>query len=414
MKNVHEITIKIDGKKWEEALDKSFKKNVKEVKMDGFRKGSIPKNIYLKKYGIESLFMDAVNEALPNAYDEVDKKGLKPIIQPKVDIKHIDEKSLELVFTITEAPSVKIKKYKDLKVKKDKVTVTDKEVDTEIENLRKQYAEIVVKDGKVENGDTAVIDFEGFKDNVPFEGGKGENFPLEIGSNTFIPGFEEQLIGMKKDTNKDIKVTFPEDYPADNLKGKEVVFKVHLHEIKTRKVPELNEDFILDLAMEGVKTLDELKVKVKENLTSKKELDAENKRIETILEEINKNVEVEISNDLIDTEIDNMIASYEDRLKMQGITLEQYLEFTKLSMDKLREDLKKEAEKSVRYRLFLNEIIEKENLKVTKKEIDEELKKMADMYQMSIEDIKSAMGGEVYLEGELRYKKVIDFLKENN
>lgn len=414
MKNIHEVIVKIEGKKWEEALDKSFKHNIKEIKMDGFRKGSVPKNIYLKKYGIESLFMDAVNEAIPEAYEEVEKKGLKPIIQPKVDIKHVDEKYLELVFTITEAPEIKIKKYKDLKVKKEKATVTKEEVETEIENLRKQYAEIIIKDGKIENGDTAVIDFEGFKDDVPFEGGKGENFPLEIGSKTFIPGFEEQLIGMKSNSKKDIKVTFPEDYPADNLKGSEVVFKVHVHEIKTRKVPELNEDFILDLAMEGVKTEEELKERVKKNLTEKKELDLENKRVEQILEEINKGVTVEVPKDLIEDEINKMIHSYEDRLKMQGISLEQYLEFTKITMDKLREDLTKEAEKSVRYRLFLNEIITKEDLKVTHEEIHEELDNMAKMYQMPVEDITQAIGGEEYLEGELRYKKVIEFLKENN
>lgn len=414
MKNVHEIVIKVEGKKWEEALDKSFKKNVKEVKMDGFRKGSVPKNVYLKKYGVESLFMDAINKVIPNAYKEVEKKGLKPIIQPKVDIKHIDERGLELIFVITEAPSVNIKKYKDLKIKKEKVSVTDKEVDIEIDNLRKQYAEIVIKEGKLEKGDTAVIDFEGFKDGVAFEGGKGENFPLEIGSNTFIPGFEEQLIGMKADSKKDIKVTFPDDYPAENLKGSEVVFKVHLHEIKTRKIPELNEDFILDLAMEDVKTLDELKVKVKQNLIDKKELDAENKRIELILEEINKNVEVDLSNELIEDEIDKMIFSYEERLKMQGITIDQYLEFTKLTMDKLRKDLEKEAKKSVRYRLFLNEIIAKENIKVSHEEIHEELDNMAKMYGMPVDDVKNALGGEEYLEGELRYKKVIEFLKENN
>jgi len=414
MKNVHEIVIKVEGKKWEEALDKSFKKNVKEVKMDGFRKGSVPKNVYLKKYGVESLFMDAINKVIPNAYKEVEKKGLKPIIQPKVDIKHIDERGLELIFVITEAPSVNIKKYKDLKIKKEKVSVTDKEVDIEIDNLRKQYAEIVIKEGKLEKGDTAVIDFEGFKDGVAFEGGKGENFPLEIGSNTFIPGFEEQLIGMKADSKKDIKVTFPDDYPAENLKGSEVVFKVHLHEIKKRKIPELNEDFILDLAMEDVKTLDELKVKVKQNLIDKKELDAENKRIELILEEINKNVEVDLSNELIEDEIDKMIFSYEERLKMQSITIDQYLEFTKLTMDKLRKDLEKEAKKSVRYRLFLNEIIAKENIKVSHEEIHEELDNVAKMYGMPVDDVKNALGGEEYLEGELRYKKVIEFLKENN
>ena len=414
MKNVHEITVKIEGKEWEEALNKSFKKNVKNVKVDGFRKGSVPKKVYVKKYGIESLFMDAVNEAMPNAYTKIEEQNLKPIIQPKVDIKHIDDLELELVFTVTEAPEIKIKKYKDLKVKKEKFEVTKKDVENEIENLRKQYAEIVLKDGKVENGNTAIIDFEGFKDGVPFEGGKGENFPLEIGSNTFIPGFEEQLIGMEKETNKDITVKFPEDYPADNLKGAEVVFKVHLHEIKTKEIPELNEEFILDLAMDGVNTKEELFNRVEKNLTEAKDLECENKRVDLILEEINKNVEVEVPQELIEDEIQRMLSNYEERLKMQGISLDQYLEFTKMTMDKLKEQLTPEAEKSVRYRLFLNEIIEIENITVTPKEVDDELENMVKMYQMPKEDIKQAMGGFEHLEGELRYRKVINFLKENN
>ena len=414
MKNVHEITVKIEGKEWEEALNKSFKKNVKNVKVDGFRKGSVPKKVYVKKYGIESLFMDAVNEAMPNAYTKIEEQNLKPIIQPKVDIKHIDDLELELVFTVTEAPEIKIKKYKDLKVKKEKFEVTKKDVEDEIEKLRKQYAEIVLKDGKVENGNTAIIDFEGFKDGVPFEGGKGENFPLEIGSNTFIPGFEEQLIGMEKETNKDITVKFPEDYPADNLKGAEVVFKVHLHEIKTKEIPELNEEFILDLAMDGVNTKEELFNRVEKNLTEAKDLECENKRVDLILEEINKNVEVEVPQELIEDEIQRMLSNYEERLKMQGISLDQYLEFTKMTMDKLKEQLTPEAEKSVRYRLFLNEIIEIENITVTPKEVDDELENMVKMYQMPKEDIKQAMGGFEHLEGELRYRKVINFLKENN
>ena len=414
MKNVHEVSVKIEGKDWEEALNKAFLHNVKEVKIDGFRKGKVPKDVYIKKYGIESLFMDAVNESIPNAYLEVEKSKLKPIVQPKVDIKKIDEKGLELLFTVTEAPEIKIKKYKGLKVKKEKVTVSKEEVKEEIEKLRTQYAEIVLKDGAIEVGDTAVIDFEGFKDGKPFEGGKGENFPLEIGSKTFIPGFEEQLVGLKSEENKDVKVTFPKDYPAEDLKDKEVVFKVHVHEVKSRQVPELNEDFILDLAMDGVKTEEELNKKVKENLTEKKELDADNKLVDSILDEISKGVTVDLPEELINQEIDRMIANYEERLKMQGITLSQYLEFTKMSEEELRNQLKKEAEKGVKYRLFLDEIVSLEDIKVTDKEVDKELDDMANMYQMPKEEVEKAMGGKEYLEHDLKFKKVINFLKENN
>ena len=414
MKNVHEIAVKIEGKKWEDLLTKSFEKNVKGKKVDGFREGKIPRDIYIKKYGIESLYMDAVNDAIPNAYEEVEKSGLKPIVQPKVDIKKIDEKGLELTFTVTESPEINIKKYKGLKVKKDKVSVSKEEVKEEIENLRKQYAEIVIKEGTIELGDTVVIDFEGFKDDKPFEGGKGENFPLEIGSKTFIPGFEEQLVGLKTDDKKDIKVTFPEDYPAENLKGKEVVFKVNIHEVKNKQIPELNEDFILDLAMENVKTEEDLNKKVKENLTEKKEMDADNKLVDSILDEINKNVTVEIPEELINQEIDRMIANYEERLKMQGITLQQYLEFTKMNEEDLRKQLGKEAEKSVKYRLVIEEIIKLEDIKVTDKEVDKELEEMSKIYQMSTEEVEKAMGGKDYLQHDLLVKKVIDFLKENN
>ncbi|MDD2625245.1 MAG: trigger factor [Bacilli bacterium] len=414
MKNVHEIAVKIEGKKWEDLLTKSFEKNVKGKKVDGFREGKIPRDIYIKKYGIESLYMDAVNDAIPNAYEEVEKSGLKPIVQPKVDIKKIDEKGLELTFTVTESPEINIKKYKGLKVKKDKVSVSKEEVKEEIENLRKQYAEIVIKEGTIELGDTVVIDFEGFKDDKPFEGGKGENFPLEIGSKTFIPGFEEQLVGLKTDDKKDIKVTFPEDYPAENLKGKEVVFKVNIHEVKNKQIPELNEDFILDLAMENVKTEEDLNKKVKENLTEKKEMDADNKLVDSILDEINKNVTVDIPEELINQEIDRMIANYEERLKMQGITLQQYLEFTKMNEEDLRKQLGKEAEKSVKYRLVIEEIIKLEDIKVTDKEVDKELEEMSKIYQMSTEEVEKAMGGKDYLQHDLLVKKVIDFLKENN
>lgn len=414
MKNVHEIVVKIEDKKWEDALNKSFEKNKKEVKVDGFRKGNIPKDVYIKKYGIESLFMDAVNSSIPKAYEEVEKSGLKPVVQPKVDIKKIDEKGLELVFTVIEAPEIKIKKYKDLKVKKDKVSVSKEEVEKEIENLRKQYSEVILKEGKIENGDTAVIDFEGFRDGKAFEGGKGENFPLEIGSKTFIPGFEEQLIGLKSEEEKDVKVMFPEDYPAEDLKGKEVVFKVHVHEVKVKKIPELDEDFILDLAMEGVKTKEDLSNKVKENLTSKKELDADNKLVDDILEEINKGVTVELPEELTNQEIDRMIDNYRERLQMQGITLEQYLEFTKTTEEDLRKQLTEEANKGVRYRLILEEILNKENITVSPEEVTKELENMANMYQMTTEEIESAMGGKEHIEHDIKYKKIVDFLKDNN
>ena len=238
-KNVKEITIKIEGKEWEDALDKAFEKANKKVKIDGFRQGKAPKEVFIKKYGEESLFMDAADLVLQPAYQKMldENKDVEIVAQPEVALKSISKDGVEFVFTITTKPEVKLGKYKKLGVKKEKVEVTKEEIENALNETLNRYAENVVKEGKVENGDIAIIDFEGFKDGVAFEGGKGENYSLTIGSNTFIPGFEDQIIGMSKDEEKDINVTFPEDYHSEDLKGQKVVFKVKVNEIKTTKIP---------------------------------------------------------------------------------------------------------------------------------------------------------------------------------
>ena len=287
--NIHEISVKIEGKEWEDALTKAFEKANKNAKIDGFRPGKAPRHIFEKKYGKESLYMDAVDLVLQDKYTKViEDSKLEPVVQPKVDIKSIDENGVELIFVITTKPEVKLGKYKDLGIKKDVVKVTKKEVEERLEELQKQYAEIVVKDGAIEEGDTAIIDFDGYLDGVQFEGGKGENYPLGIGSHTFIPGFEEQLVGMKSEEEKDINVTFPEDYPAENLKGKEVVFKVKVHEVKTKVLPELDEEFFLDLGMDDVKNKEELLNKLEEEIKAHKEYDAENRHVDEALEMVAK------------------------------------------------------------------------------------------------------------------------------
>ena len=244
MKNIKEINIKVEGKEWEEALDKAFVKANAKAKIDGFRPGKAPKEVFLKKYGKEALYMDAADIVLDGAYRKVfeDNKDLEIVAQPEIGLKSIDEKGVEFTFKLTLKPEVKLGKYKGLNVKKDSVKVTKEEVEHEIEHLRSHYAENVVKEGKVENGDIAIIDFEGFKDGKAFDGGKGENYSLTIGSNTFIPGFENQIIGMAKGEEKDINVTFPEDYHSEELKGQPVVFKVKVNEIKEVKIPELDKD----------------------------------------------------------------------------------------------------------------------------------------------------------------------------
>lgn len=415
MKNKHEVTIKIEGDEWKDALDKSFKKNVVKVKVDGFRAGKCPRNIYEKKFGKESLYMDAVDFVVPAAFKKaIEESKLEPIVQPNVDVKTVDDKGVEFAFTIVTKPEIKIKKYKKLKVNKPNILVSDEEIEEEIENLKKQYAEIVVKDGTIENGDTAVIDFEGFNNGVPFEGGKGENYPLEIGSNTFIPGFEDQLVGLKNGSEKEIEVTFPENYPSEDLKGKPVVFKVKVHEVKTRNVPELNEDFFLDLGMEDIKKKEDLVERLKKDITAKKEADAENVFIDSLLAAISKEMDVELPDELVDAEIERMLNQYEERLKMQGLSLKQYLEFTKSSIDDLKSKLKDEAAKNVSYRLAVEEIAKLEDIKVTDEEVDKEADRLAATYQMEKNELIKALGGLDTVKYDLEMKKTLDFLKENN
>ena len=415
MSNKHEIIKEISGKIWEEALTKSFNENVKDAKIDGFRKGKCPRDIYEKKYGIESLYSKAVDHVLPTVYSEILKENnLEPVVEPSIDVEEISKDKVVFKFIVITRPTVNIKKYKGLKVKKEKVVVTKEEINNEIDRLRNQFAEIEIKDDKIENGDTAIIDFEGFKDDVAFEGGKGENYPLEIGSHTFIPGFEEQLVGLKTGDDKDVKVTFPEDYPSEELKGKEVVFKVKIHEVKTRVLPELNEDFFNDLGVENVNSEKELEEYASSLIKNRKELELENKLIDEILEKVSKETEIELPEELVHEEVHRMMDSYNQKLQMQGLSLEQYMQFTNKTMEDLEKELKDEASKNITYRYMLEHIAEKENLEISEEEIKEETTRLAQMYQMSEEELIGAFGGVEMVKYDLRMRKAIEFLKENN
>lgn len=415
MSNKHEIIKEISGKIWEEALTKSFNENVKDAKIDGFRKGKCPRDIYEKKYGIESLYSKAVDYVLPTVYSEILKENnLEPVVEPSIDVEEISKDKVVFKFIVITRPTVNIKKYKGLKVKKEKVVVTKEEINNEIDRLRNQFAEIEIKDDKIENGDTAIIDFEGFKDDVAFEGGKGENYPLEIGSHTFIPGFEEQLVGLKTGDDKDVKVTFPEDYPSEELKGKEVVFKVKIHEVKTRVLPELNEDFFNDLGVENVNSEKELEEYASSLIKNRKELELENKLIDEILEKVSKETEIELPEELVHEEVHRMMDSYNQKLQMQGLSLEQYMQFTNKTMEDLENELKDEASKNITYRYMLEHIAEKENLEISEEEIKEETTRLAQMYQMSEEELIGAFGGVEMVKYDLRMRKAIEFLKENN
>jgi len=415
-KNVKEITIKIEGKEWEDALDKAFEKANKKVKIDGFRQGKAPKEVFIKKYGEESLFMDAADLVLQPAYQKMldENKDVEIVAQPEVALKSISKDGVEFVFTITTKPEVKLGKYKKLGVKKEKVEVTKEEIESALNETLNRYAENVVKEGKVENGDIAIIDFEGFKDGVAFEGGKGENYSLTIGSNTFIPGFEDQIIGMSKDEEKDINVTFPEDYHSEDLKGQKVVFKVKVNEIKTTKIPELDKDFFEDLAMEGIDSKESLEKQLEENIKAHKEQHAEDHYIDELLKKGIENMEVDIPEAMINEELDRMIRQYEENLKMQGLTLQQFYQFTNSDETALKDQMKEEAEKRVASRLLLEAIKVEEKIEIADDEAKKEAEELAKKYNMEKDEFLKLFGGIEMVKYDMEMRRAIEILKENN
>ena len=413
--NKHEIIVKIEKEEWAKALDKAFKKKNKEVTIDGFRKGKAPRDVYEKKYGKESLYLGASDEVVNDAFLKALKDSeLVPIIRPTVDINDVCDDYIEYKFIITTKPEIVIKKYKGLGVKEEKVEVTKEEIDHELGHILERYTELRVKEGSVDNKDIAVIDFEGFKDGVAFDGGKAENYELEIGSNTFIPGFEEQLIGMKTGDEKDINVTFPEEYPQEELKGKPVVFKVKVNEIKEKVQREFDKDLFEDLGLEGVDTKEKLENQIKEDILARKEVEAEDKHIDKLLEEIAKNVEVDIPEELVDEEIDRLMHQFEERMKMQGITLDIYYQFTNSTEEDLRNNLEKEAYNHVLYRFMLEEIAELEKIEVSKEETEKRAEELAEKYKMKKDEFLKTFGGLDMIEYDMLMRKVIDFLKEAN
>ena len=414
-KNKHEYTIKISGKEWIDAQDKAFVKRNQNAKIDGFRPGKAPKDVFIKHYGKESLYFDAADSLLQTAYTKVlEKNKVIPVVEPKIDIKSIDDKGVEFIFTIITKPEVEITKYKGLKVKKDKVAVTKEEIDHEISHLLEHYSELMPKKGKVASGDVAVIDFEGFKDGKAFEGGKGENYSLEIGSNTFIPGFEEQLIGMKSGEEKEIEVTFPEDYASEELKGAKATFKVTVHEIKEKHLPEFNEEFFEDLAMEGVNSKETLEEEIKKTLLAHKETDAENKYVDDLLDAIAKNTTVDIPDEMVDEEVHRLMHRMEEQLKMQGISLDLYYQFTKTTHEDLHKQMEPEAYKNVLYRLILEKLVSLENVEVTLEEGEEEATRLAAKYGMEVDKFKEQFGGLDMIMYDLEIRRVFDKLKEYN
>ena len=410
-----EVNFKLEGKEWVELQDKAFEKLNKKANIDGFRPGKAPRDIFEKKYGKQEIILEAADEATNKEYKRLlGENKITPIIEPKVELIKCDSDTLKVKFTFITDPEVTLGEYTNLKVKKEKAKVTKEEVDNSIKELLNEYAEVVVKEGNVESGDIAIIDFAGYKDGVAFEGGTSENYSLTIGSNTFIPGFEDAVIGMAKGEEKDIELTFPEDYMQEDLKGQKVVFKVKVNEIKTRKIPELNKEFFEDLNMEGITDKESLEKDIKEELTHRKEHELEHAYEDACLDKAANNMKIEILPELIDDEAHQMYHEFMDRMKRQGITEELYLKYTNSKEEDLIEKMKDEAKKRIQYRYLLREIIKKENIKITDKEAKEKIKEIAKQYNVTEEEILKEVGTLEAMKMDLAFQKAVELVKANN
>lgn len=414
--NLGVLTVEVDAEKVTEGLEAAFKKVVKQINVPGFRKGKMPRGMFEKRFGVESLYQDAVDFLLPEAYaNAIEETGIEPVDRPEIDVEQI-EKGKSFIFTakVTVKPEVKLGEYKGLEVEKFDTEVTEEDVSNELKSMQEKQAELVVKEeGKAENGDTVVIDFEGFVDGEAFEGGKADNFSLELGSGQFIPGFEEKLVGVASGETKDVEVTFPEEYHAAELAGKPALFKVTVHEIKGKELPELDDEFAKDID-EEVETLAALKEKVKTRLEDSKKHEAEHFVQDTVVEKATENAEIDLPEVMVDTELDRMVKEFEQRLQMQGMNLELYFQFSGQDESALREQMKEEAEKRVRVNLTLEAIVKAENIDVTDEEVTAELSKMAEMYNMTAENIQKALGSLDGIKSDLQFKKAVDFLVENS
>ncbi|MCM3765477.1 trigger factor [Neobacillus niacini] len=412
------LTIEVSAEKVNQGLDAAFKKVVKQVNVPGFRKGKMPRSMFEKRFGVEALFQDALDFIFPEAYmSAIEEAGIEPIAQPEDVDFDLDQmgKDKEFTFkaTVQVKPEVKLGEYKGLEIEELDTAVTDEDVQKELETLQGRHAELVVKeDAPAENGDTVVIDFKGFVDGEAFEGGEAENHSLELGSDQFIPGFEEQLVGVKAGESKDVEVTFPEEYHAAELAGKPAVFKVTVHEIKGKELPELDDEFAKDVD-EEVETLDALKEKIKTRLEGSKKHEAEHHLRDSLVDKAAENAEVEIPEVMVENEVNRMLQEFEQRLQMQGMNLQLYFQFSGQDEAALREQMKEDAVKRVKNSLTLEAIAKAENLEVTEEDVNAELEKMAGMYNMSVDNIKKALGGTDSIKDDLKLQKAVDFLIAN-
>ncbi len=415
-KNMAKLTIEAGADELEKAIEKAYQKQKNKINIPGFRKGKVPRQIVEKMYGKEVFYEDAANELIPDAYDKALLECEEDIVSsPKIEVTQI-EAGKPFIFTATVAlkPEVKLGKYKGVKIDKIDTEVTEEDVDAEINRERENNARnITVEDRPVKDGDMTVLDFEGFVDGVAFEGGKGENYPLTIGSGAFIPGFEEQLVGAEIGKEVEVKVTFPEDYQAEELKGKDAVFKCTVREIKEKELPELDDEFASEVS--EFDTLAEYRADVKKNLAEKKEKDAKNAREDAAIKAAVAEAEMEIPEAMLETQQRQMVDEFAQRISMQGISMEQYFQFTGTSYQQLVDQVKPQAEERIKSRLVLEAVAKAENIEATEEDYEKELDTMAEVYQTEKDKVRELMGDreKKNIMQDLAVRKAAEFVAEN-
>lgn len=415
-KNSVKLTITVDAETFEKGVQKAYLKNVKKIALPGFRKGKAPRKIIEQYYGAGVFFEDAINFVCPEAYEEALKEtGVEAVSRPEIDVVEIESgKDFVFTATVTTKPEVELGDYNAISVKKVTYRTTQKEIEAEIKKVQEQNARIIpVEDRAVKEGDLTVIDFEGFTDGVAFDGGKGTDYSLEIGSGAFIPGFEDQLVGAEIGKEVEVNVTFPKDYHSEDLKGKKAMFKVTVKEIKEKQLPEINDEFVKDVS--EFDTLDDYKKDIKEKIAKSNEQRGRQETENNVIDEVLKIATVEIPDCMIDTQLENIARDFDYRLSMQGLNLAKYLEMTGSNIDAFKEQFKEQAEKQVKTSLVLEAVAKAENVKATEKDIEAEMKKVAESYKMELDKVKDLFKDEERksLENEIITQKTVDLLVKN-
>ncbi len=414
-KNMVKLVIEVSSEKFETGLNKAYNKNKNKINVPGFRRGKAPRKMIEKLYGESFFFEEAANMIIPEAYTEAfEESGLDIVSQPKIDVVQLEQgKPFIFEAEVAIRPEVELGQYKGVEISKVDAEVTDADIEEELKKVQEQNSRIVtIEDRAVQDGDMTVIDFEGFIDGEAFDGGKGNNYSLTIGSHSFIDNFEEQLIGMNIDDEKEIHVTFPEDYHAENLKGKPAMFKVKINEIKEKLLPDLDDDFASDVS--DFDTLDEYKEDLKKTIGEKKESEAKTKKQNEAVDKAVENAKMDIPNAMIDTQVQRMVEDFSQRLQQQGLTIEQYFQYTGLTPDKIIGDMKPEAERRIKNSLVLAAVAKAENIEISDDEYEEELKKMAEVYHMDVDKIKELTGEEQagQIKEDMKIQKAVALITE--